>query len=250
MKKPKRSPSTLTALSCCCKRASPAALLSICNTNAPRKNRNVPSFSSVLSAATKPKSASNFPLLARNSGVSPFHPKTGRPKAPNPAPAHALALRKNSMSRAVPLTNRLLAYGYGPLVAILYFLSYPFLFVLGYALCVWASFSLLPFGTDALVVRTNFERGTESLSRIMSVLQTRAIVLNFSERKSWPKWSLPIRLFWRFGPISTLPQFTEFNLPAVILLRRFRFPLTFTFGGKHASAEMDRFLKQVLTPPA
>ena len=157
------------------------------------------------------------------------------------------------MAQAVPLKAKLMGGAFGLLVALLYLVSYPFLAAYGYMLCIWASLSLMAAGKDALVIRsqTHSEERNALFSRVMSALQARAIILDYSDRERWPKLSLPVQLFWRFGPISIPPQFTELNLPAVILLRRFRFPLKFSFGSapQRAEAEMDRFLQEVLRHP-
>lgn len=75
----------------------------------------------------------------------------------------------------------------------------------------------------------------------------RAAVLNFAEYKSWPKWSLSVRLFWAFGPIGIPPQFTARNLPAVIILRKFCRPRMFLFGSfsKERPTELARLASEL-----
>jgi hypothetical protein len=52
-------------------------------------------------------------------------------------------------------------------------------------------------------------------SRLLPMLQERAVVLNWSERKTWSRWSLAVAVFNHFG------SGREFN-PMVILFRPLR----------------------------
>ena len=59
-------------------------------------------------------------------------------------------------------------------------------------------------------------------TQIFSLVQERAIVLNWSERKVWPRWSLRVPVFHHFGGAGA------FN-PLVILFRPFRPARAFRF---------------------
>lgn len=51
-----------------------------------------------------------------------------------------------------------------------------------------------------LAVPGGGKHSEEWMSRIQSVVGTRAVVLNYDERASSDRWSLPAQLFQIFGP--------------------------------------------------
>jgi hypothetical protein len=59
-------------------------------------------------------------------------------------------------------------------------------------------------------------------TQILPLVENRAVVLNWSERKSWKKWSLAVRVFHLFSSGN------DFN-PAVMLFRPFRSAESFQF---------------------
>ena len=60
------------------------------------------------------------------------------------------------------------------------------------------------------------------VSEIFPLVRERAVVLNWSERNKWPRWSFGVHLFRTFGGNR------EFN-PLVVLFRPFRQARTFRF---------------------
>jgi hypothetical protein len=59
-------------------------------------------------------------------------------------------------------------------------------------------------------------------TQVLPLVQERAVVLNWSERKKWPRWSVEVAVFHHFGGAG------DFN-PLVVLFRPFRFARVFRF---------------------
>ena len=88
-------------------------------------------------------------------------------------------------------------------------------------LLVWALW--LPRGKDILLVYSDSPIWREYvLSKILPLVQERAVVLNWSERSKWSRWSFPVHLFRAFG------GYREFN-PLVVLFCPFRRARSFRF---------------------
>ena len=76
---------------------------------------------------------------------------------------------------------------------------------------VWALW--LPKGKDILLVYSDSPIWHEYMTtQILPFVQERAVVLNWSERKKWPRWSLAPALFHHFGGAR------DFN-PLVVLFK-------------------------------
>src|SRR5262249_55267074 len=106
-----------------------------------------------------------------------------------------------------------------PLVVIGFVLFLLYRLVL-YAL-VWMLW--LPSGKDTLVIYSDSPIWHDYLTQtILPLVQERAMVLNWSERKKWHRWSLPVQIFSSFGGGYA------FN-PMVILFRPFRRAAVFRF---------------------
>jgi hypothetical protein len=105
----------------------------------------------------------------------------------------------------------------------------PLIFVYRFALSVAAWFAMTR-GKDVVVVTNGPGDCGPWLSKLAPLLEGRAIFLNYQERRSWPRSSLPARLFYAFGPQPTPVSFTPRYLPALIVVRRFRAPRGFSFG--------------------
>jgi hypothetical protein len=74
--------------------------------------------------------------------------------------------------------------------------------------CMW-----LPKGKDALVVYSDSPIWRDYMTQqIIPLLEHRAVILNWSERSEWPKWSFSVYVFRYFGGGR------EFN-PIVVLFR-------------------------------
>jgi len=84
--------------------------------------------------------------------------------------------------------------------------------------CIW-----LPRGRDALVVYSDSPIWRDyMLKKVVPLLKERAVLLNWSERRQWPKWSFTIHVFRSFGGR------TAFN-PMVVVFRPFRKAKFFRF---------------------
>jgi hypothetical protein len=88
-------------------------------------------------------------------------------------------------------------------------------------LLVWVLW--LPKGKDVLFVYSDSPIWKEYMTQqLWPLMQERAIVLNWSERSKWRKWSLPVRVLHSIGGGR------EFN-PMVILFRPLRPARVFRF---------------------
>lgn len=110
-------------------------------------------------------------------------------------------------------------------------------------LAIWLTW--LPMGKDVLLVYSDSPIWRDYMTNeIMPLVQDRAIVLNWSERKTWSSWSLAVRAHRIFGGER------EFN-PLVILFRPFRFAKTLRFWpafkeSKHGHPEAVFALREEL----
>ena len=88
-------------------------------------------------------------------------------------------------------------------------------------LLVWALW--LPRGKDILFVYSDSPIWREYMaSEILPLVKERAVVLNWSERKTWRRWLLGVAVFRHFGGAR------EFN-PLVVLFRPVRLARVFRF---------------------
>lgn len=110
-------------------------------------------------------------------------------------------------------------------------------------LLVWALW--LPKGKDILFVYSDSPIWHEYIAtQILPLLQERAIVLNWSERKKWSRWSLGVAVFHHFGDAG------DFN-PLVALFQPLRSARLFRFWSafkdwKRGYKEPVERLRQVL----
>jgi hypothetical protein len=114
-------------------------------------------------------------------------------------------------------------------------------------LLVWVWW--LPKGKDVLYVSSDSPIWKEYMeSEVFPLLAERAMVLSWSARSKWPKWSFAVRVFRTFG------SGRDFN-PVVVLFRPFRRARIFRFlpafqerkHGNSASVEqLRRDLMQAL----
>lgn len=83
---------------------------------------------------------------------------------------------------------------------------------------------------DILVVVSNTAWCEQRMAVIAPLVGSRAVVLNWSERRQWPAGSLATQLF-RLNALFGPPPFAlERALPVVFVLRRFRSPRVYQFG--------------------
>jgi hypothetical protein len=88
-------------------------------------------------------------------------------------------------------------------------------------LLVWILW--VPRGNDILFVYSDSPIWREyMLENILPVVQQRAVVMNWSERQQWKRWSLSVRVLRSFGGKR------DFN-PLVVLFRPFRRARVFRF---------------------
>jgi hypothetical protein len=123
------------------------------------------------------------------------------------------------------------------LTVVLYYASvllYLFLWPLGLLyssiLCVIGWLVLPSRGKDVVLVSDGEEGLNPDTSEIAALVADRVMFLDYQERKKWKRWSLAVQFFDCFGPKSIPEHLTPGLLPAVILLRKFRWPKTFSFG--------------------
>lgn len=135
-------------------------------------------------------------------------------------------------------------------VVLLYVLFYPFVALYGFLLCLLTWFLLLPKGKDVLIFHNEPQNPGEYFPRLVELASDRAILLDYTDRENWPRSSLPTRLFWRFGPITMPPHLTPINLPAVLVLKKFRYPREFAFGqlAKNKNAKLIELIAALREP--
>ena len=123
-------------------------------------------------------------------------------------------------------------------VAALYFLHKIAVYTL-----VWVLW--LPKGKDVLVVYSESPIWHEYMSaEVVPLVRERAVVLNWSERKKWPRWSFAAHVFRSFGGNR------NFN-PLVVVFRPLRRAKLFRFwqpfkDWKHGHTEPVKRLRQRL----
>jgi hypothetical protein len=119
----------------------------------------------------------------------------------------------------------------------LYVALSPLIYIYGLLLCPMVWIEWQKQGKDVLVIQADNEHCREWEARLSPLISGRAVVLNWSERKRWDRWTLPVQLFDVFGPHGMPEQFTESSLPSVIVFRQLRRPKKFNFGGRSRDLE-------------
>jgi hypothetical protein len=120
---------------------------------------------------------------------------------------------------------------------LLYVMLLPLIYLYGLLLCskVWIEWE--KEGKDVLVLQADSKHSREWMSRILPLVGSRAVLLDYSQRHNWERWSLPVQLIQIFGPHGMPERFTVHSLPAVILFRRLHRPERFFFGGRSKNCE-------------
>jgi hypothetical protein len=144
-----------------------------------------------------------------------------------------------------PLVVLTVVLYYGSIL--LYLILWPLMLLYSSILCVIGWVALPATGKDVVLVSDGAEGLNPGTSEIAALVADRAMFLDYKENKKWNNWSLPVQFFHHFGPRS-IPEFlTPGLLPAVILLRKFRWPETFSFGKRsRAPAEKMALLQSRL----
>jgi hypothetical protein len=100
-------------------------------------------------------------------------------------------------------------------------ITFHFLYRIALYLLVWTLW--LPRGKDILFVYSDSPIWREYMAtEVLPLMQERTVVLNWSERKKWPAWSLGVAVFRHFAGAR------EFN-PLVVLFRPIRSARVFRF---------------------
>ena len=96
-----------------------------------------------------------------------------------------------------------------------------FLYRVALYLLVWTLW--LPRGKNILFVYSESPIWRDYLAtQVLPLVKDRAVVLNWSERNEWPRWSLGVAVFHHFG------RFRDFN-PLIMLFQPLHFVKVFRF---------------------
>ncbi len=152
------------------------------------------------------------------------------------------------------LENKLPFWFVVPVAALLFYaswflilLSFPLVYLYGYAF-------LFPLvrskwgkaGKDVLVVSTNTADAQEWAAKIVPLVESRAVFLDYDERDRWNRWSLAVQLFGWFSPLAIPDIFSRGWLPAVILIKPKKKPKRSLFG-EYQGNRRDALLDQLRT---
>jgi hypothetical protein len=112
-------------------------------------------------------------------------------------------------------------------------------------LLIWALW--VPRGRDILFISSDSPIWHEYMeTQVLPLVQDRAVVLNWSERKTWDRWALPVAVFRHFGGER------EFN-PMILLFRPlhrarvFRFFPAFQAWKRGYGEPVDRLRQELLS---
>jgi hypothetical protein len=103
----------------------------------------------------------------------------------------------------------------------------------------------LPKGKDVLLVQSDSPIWHDYMTtQVLPLVLDRAVVLNWSERHKWTKWSFPVHVFRSFAGTK------EFN-PIIVVFRPFRRARVFRFWSafkhwKHGDTEPVTHLREKL----
>jgi hypothetical protein len=111
----------------------------------------------------------------------------------------------------------------------LWVIALPVIYLYYLVLCL-ISWSVLPKQGKDIIIVSNGKLDDAFENEVSPLIENRALFLNYQERSSWPRWSLPVLLFHAFGPAPIPASFLPRCLPAVIMVRKFKFPSQFSFG--------------------
>jgi hypothetical protein len=137
---------------------------------------------------------------------------------------------RDAISKYIPFkVFTLLVYLISFASIFLWVIALPVIYLYYLALSVIAWSVLSKRGKDVIVV-SNGKLDDAFENEIIPLIENRALFLNYEERGSWPRWSLAVLLFHAFGPAPIPATFLPRCLPAVILVRKLRFPSQFSFG--------------------
>lgn len=137
---------------------------------------------------------------------------------------------RDAISKYIPFrVFMLLVYLISLASVLLWVIALPVIYFYYLVLSVVA-WSVLPKRGKDIIFVSNGKLDDAFGNEITSLIENRALFLNYEERSTWPRWSLAVLLFHAFGPAPKPPSFLPRYLPAVIVVRKLRFPSQFSFG--------------------
>jgi hypothetical protein len=86
--------------------------------------------------------------------------------------------------------------------------AWPLAFAYRLILSAIARSTLQKQGKDIIVITNGELEKSHLIEEIVPLITSRAIVLNYEERRSWSRWSLPTLLFNAFAPPSSRGSFS------------------------------------------
>jgi hypothetical protein len=140
----------------------------------------------------------------------------------------------------IVIKNRFWFWPAAVLAVVLYYgsillclLLWPLTLLYSSILCIIGWLVLPARGKDVVLVHNGADGLDGWMSEIEPLVAHRAMLLDYEDRKRWKRWSLPVQFYNHFGPLVLPQRFVPDSLPVVIVLNRFRWPRTFSFG-KHS----------------
>jgi|SRR5215472_7114661 len=136
---------------------------------------------------------------------------------------------RDAVSKYLPFKGFiLLVYVISLACVFLWIVALPLIFLYYSVLCVIAWCVLPQRGRDVIVISDGKPDDVFD-EEVLPMIRNRAFFLNYEERSIWSRWSLPVLLYFAFGPIPN-PVLRATCLPAVLLIRKFKLPRKFSFG--------------------
>jgi len=129
---------------------------------------------------------------------------------------------------------------------LLFVLLSPLMILYRAVICFLAWFMWVGPTQEFLIVLNSDSKSNEYLAHLDSLLNGRAIFLDYGQRQKWRWFSISTQLFHCFGPQPIPQRFITLYLPAVIVVRKFKWPKKFTFGERSKRDKNLDALKCVL----
>jgi hypothetical protein len=85
-------------------------------------------------------------------------------------------------------------------------------------------------GKDVLTVFSDTPSCQEKMKEILPLVGSRAEFLNWSQRRTWNRWSIGPQVFRFYSFLGPQPFRLESSLPVVFVFRRIYWPTTLSFG--------------------
>ena len=120
----------------------------------------------------------------------------------------------------------------------IYIVFLPLIFLQSALVCIFGWFVFTQRGKGLIIIHCGTDRSVEWLPRLRSLADQGTMFLDYDDRRNWKFWSFPVRAYEAFGPRSIPEQFTTGLLPAIIVLKKFKWPRTFAFGSRCQELEL------------